>query len=170
MRKKLVSRLSGYWKMEAANVIGVPLLAWVTLRASDSAVTAWVASAMVACSGLLVIGAAAWRMELAQLQGERALAAKLLRWLGPSRPLGIALAVLGAVAGVAEWLRAGGFTGPAIAAAVLGLLAVLEYVNYYEVQLQHFDHAADFKRLITGKGFRKAHLARAVENWRAPKA
>jgi hypothetical protein len=55
----------------------------------------------------------------------------------------------------------------AIAAAVLATLAALEYVNYYHVQLQHFDNAADFKRLVSGKGFRRAHLARAIDAWKA---
>ena len=167
MRNTLIARLDGYWKMEAANVLLVPLFAAVLVLTNDDAVGLWLAAAMLACGGLLVIGAMAWRMELADLRGEKALAARLLRWLGPSRPLGIGLAVLGAVAAVAQPAIDGGFTPSAIAAMVLGLLAVLEYVNYYVVQLQHFDHAADFKRLMSGKGFRRAHLAKAVDAWRA---
>jgi hypothetical protein len=73
--------------------------------------------------------------------------------------------VIGAVGGVMEWLSDAGFTPSAIAALILGTLALLEYVNYYVAQLQHFDHASDFKRLITGKGFRRPHLARVVAEW-----
>lgn len=165
MRKKLIRRLSGYWKMEAANVLLVPLLALFCVVAYEDALSLWLAAAMLACSGLLVIGAAAWRLELAELQGESALAAQLRRWLGPSKPLGLALGLLGGVAAVAEYVNDGSFTPSAIAALALGTLAVLEYVNYYVAQLQHFDHAADFKRLVTGKGFRKPHLGRLVEEW-----
>jgi hypothetical protein len=43
---------------------------------------------------------------------------------------------------------------------------VLEYINYYVVQLQHFDHASDFKRLLSGRGFREAHLAKALRAYR----
>jgi hypothetical protein len=165
MRKKLISRLSGYWKMEAANVLLLPLMAWGLVRANDDTISPWVVLAMLGCSGLLIIGAAAWRMELAHMQGEPALAARLISWLGPSKPLGIALAAIGGVAAIAERISDAAFTPSAIAALVLGALAVLEYINYYVAQLQHFDHAADFKRLITGKGFRKPHLGRAVEDW-----
>jgi hypothetical protein len=34
------------------------------------------------------------------------------------------------------------------------------------VQLQHFDNGADFKRLIGGRGFRRAHLARDLAAYR----
>jgi hypothetical protein len=166
MRQKLIRRLSGYWKMEAANVLLVPLMVGFIVRALGDGIGVWLCAAMLGCSGLLVIGAGAWRLELAQLLGEKALAEKLSRWLGPSRPLGIAFAVIGAIGGVMEWLSDGRFTPSAIAALALGTLAVLEYVNYYVAQLQHFDHVADFKRLITGKGFRKPHLAHVVAEWR----
>jgi hypothetical protein len=46
------------------------------------------------------------------------------------------------------------------------LLAVLEYINYYHVQLQHFDHAPDWQRLVSGRGFRRSHLAREIERWK----
>ena len=49
--------------------------------------------------------------------------------------------------------------GDRLAATICSTLAVLEYINYYHRQLQHFDHAADFKRLLTGKGFRKSQMA-----------
>jgi hypothetical protein len=53
-----------------------------------------------------------------------------------------------------------------LAPAVLLLLAVLEYVNYYHVQLQHFDHDADWRRLMSGRGFRPSHLAREIDRWK----
>lgn len=58
-------------------------------------------------------------------------------------------------------LRSGGAI-PDLVALGLAVLAGLEYVNYYHVQLQHFDNAADIKRLLSGRGFRPAHLARAL--------
>ena len=48
-------------------------------------------------------------------------------------------------------------------ATACAVLAVLEYVNYYHRQLQHFDSREDFRRLLTGKGFRKSWLARDLE-------
>jgi hypothetical protein len=165
MRQKLIRRLSAYWKMEAWNVLFVPLFAFLALRFLNDSVSICVILAMLGCAGLLIIGAAAWRLELAQLQGEDKLNERLQSCLGPSRPFGLVLAVVGGVAGVAEWVRDGTFTPSAVAALTMGALAVLEYVNYYVAQLQHFDHLTDFKRLITGKGFRKPHLARVTEEW-----
>lgn len=60
----------------------------------------------------------------------------------------------------------GGWTWPVIGAAILTLLAALEYVNYYHRQLQHFDRSSDFKRLITGGGFRRSHMARNLTAYR----
>ena len=48
-------------------------------------------------------------------------------------------------------------------ATACAVLAVLEYVNYYHRQLQHFDSREDFRRLLSGKGFRKSWLARDLE-------
>ena len=47
------------------------------------------------------------------------------------------------------------------------LLALAEYVNYYHRQLQHFDNWPDFRRLMTGKGFRPAKMAVDLAAWRA---
>lgn len=166
LSSKIVSRLSGYWKMEAANVLLVPLLgAFLVLRADDT-ISLFVIATMVATSALLVIGAVGWRMELARLQGDKPLAEKLMRWLAPSQRPALIITIIGVFAAMIEFWRDGSFTPSAIAALVYGILAVLEYVNYYVAQLQHFDHAADFKRLLTGKGFRRPHLAKAIAKWR----
>ena len=46
------------------------------------------------------------------------------------------------------------------AAAACATMAVLEYVNYYHRQIQHFDNKADFRRMLAGKGFRQSWMAR----------
>jgi hypothetical protein len=66
-------------------------------------------------------------------------------------------------------LVANGWSGAVIAALACSALGSLEYVNYYRVQLQHFDNLADFKRLLGGRGFRKAHLARDLAAFREAK-
>jgi hypothetical protein len=43
---------------------------------------------------------------------------------------------------------------------------MLEYVNYYHRQLQHFDHAADWKRLLAGRGFRVSQMAADLQRLR----
>jgi hypothetical protein len=75
--------------------------------------------------------------------------------------------VAAAIALGIEWVDAGpGLSTQLVAPAVLLLLAVLEYVNYYHVQLQHFDHAPDWQRLVSGRGFRRSHLAREIDRWK----
>jgi len=122
--------------------------------------------AMLACSLLLVIGALAWRMELEGLKGNSGYAERMLPGLARARLPALALAAASVPAAVFEQLRDGGWSPSAIATAVLAALAVLEYVNYYMVQLQHFDHLADFRRLVSGRGFHEAHLAKALRRWR----
>jgi hypothetical protein len=53
---------------------------------------------------------------------------------------------------------------------VLTVLAMLEYINYYHRQLQHFDNAADLKRLLSGKGFKRSHMARELAAFRVAKS
>lgn len=162
VKPRIVSRLSSYWKLEAGNVVLLPAFAWFLLYQAGAKPDLPVILAMFASSALLVIGAACWRMELARAQGEAALADRIVAVLARTEQLGFVLALLGAFAALWGLWRAGGLTPAAIAALALGLLAVLEYLNYYVVQLQHFDHVADFKRLLSGKGFRRPHLAKAI--------
>lgn len=166
MRGALERRLSSYWKLEAANVLLVPGLGVWAIHELGDALSWPVIVAMAATAALLVVGAFAWRMELAAIRGERALAQKLLPWLSLAQAptLLLTIAAVGG-AGYEVW-RDGGATPSAFAAVIYALLAVLEYVNYYVVQLQHFDHAADLKRLMSGRGFREAHLAKALRRWR----
>lgn len=66
-------------------------------------------------------------------------------------------------------IATGGGTWPAerIAAAAMTTLAVLEYVNYYRVQLQYFDHGPDFAALLKRRTLKRAHMARDIADWRA---
>jgi hypothetical protein len=165
MRQRLERRLKSYWKLEAANVVFVPAIAtWLVIRAGD-AVSAPMALSMIATSALLVVGAIAWRMELAGLRGERDFAPRVLPWLAFAQAPTLLLSIA-SVGGAAFEVWREGWSPSAIATAALAALAVLEYINYYVVQLQHFDHASDFKRLLSGRGFREAHLAKALRAYR----
>jgi len=166
MRSRVIRRLEGYWKMEAGNVVFVPAVgAFLVLRFEDQ--LSWpVAVSMAACAAFLLIGAVAWRMELAALKGDRGFEAAALPWLARAQPPGAGLLIASVVGAVYEFGRDGRWTPSSIAASALAGLAVLEYVNYFHVQLQHFDHPADFQRLLRGRGFREAHLARALRKRR----
>ncbi len=161
-RLALLARLEPYWMMEAANVVLVPLFVLGISRGRIGLITL---AALVPVSVLLAIGAAYWRGKVLQLKRQRPNLAALMKqiavWKRPSQGLTL-VAIAAALAG---WLKPDWSIGMAdqIAASACAVLAVLEYVNYYHRQLQHFDNWADFKRLIAGKGFRKSWMARDLE-------
>lgn len=162
---KLKRRLSGYWKMEAGNVVLLPLilamlaswtLSWVTLIS------------FVPMMGLLVIGAYYWRAKLKQLEDRSYRFDRAMRVLSISQGPALIATLIAAATVIYAWRTPGLFIsgwdqGAATFAAVL---AVLEYVNYYHRQLQHFDHGPDFKRLLAGKGLRPSQMAKDLKTHR----
>jgi hypothetical protein len=167
-KSAVARRLRWYWPMEAANAAIVPALA-VSLVWSSSGVTTaalWVSA--IACSVLLVIGALYWRAALRRLEGAPNVFDYWIQRLAAVEGLSLALACLAVGVTIWEFWSAGWtWNNARTAAVVLTTLAALEFVNYYRVQLQHFDNWADFKRLVTGRGFRAAHMARDIAEWRS---
>ena len=161
----LKRRLSGYWKMEAGNVILMPVFLAFIARWNLS----WVSLlSFVPMMALLIIGAYYWRAKLKQLEDRSYPFSNAMRVISRSQAPALLLTLI-ACGGVGyAWLTPGHFTsgwdqGAATFAAVL---AVLEYVNYYHRQLQHFDHGPDFKRLLSGKGLRPSQMARDLKTYR----
>lgn len=164
-RAALRHHLSRYWKMEAGNVLLLPLIVWAMVwRAGDwPDAVMWLAAA--ACSWLLVVGTAAWLLVLAGLDGKPAQAERLTAFCARAEiPALLLLAVATLAAG--NGVISAGWPPRTIAAVGLTLLGWLEYVNYYHWQLQNFDSAIDAKRLAAGRGLRRAHMGRAVRAWR----
>ncbi len=162
-RADLIKRLDPYWKMEAANVLFVPLF----VVAMSEARLGWIALVPLAATMLLlVIGALYWRGKVRQLRGEGAGFPALLRRIAAWRRPALVLTLAGCATALAGWVMPGWVVGAADRYAATGcaMLAALEYVNYYHRQLQHFDNREDFRRLLVGKGFRKSWLARDLEN------
>ena len=162
----LRKHLASYWKMEGGNVLAVPLFVWFLVwQAGDTPDLAAILAA-AACSFLLVVGTAAWRMALARLDGDMALAGRLVAFCARAELPSLAL-LAAATAATGHAIVTNGWPPRTIAAVGLSLLAWLEYVNYYHWQLQNFDSAIDFKRIMAGRGLRRAHMGRAVKLWRA---
>lgn len=158
-RADLLARLEPYWKMEAANVIALPALA-IYLSGGQ---LSWVSLVpMAAMALLLIIGALYWRGKVRQLKGEAQNWSGLLGILARLQLPALLLTLAGAAAAAAAWSVSGLAIGTADrwAATACAILAVLEYVNYYHRQLQHFDNKADFRRMLAGKGFRQSWMAR----------
>jgi hypothetical protein len=152
--------------MEAANVLFVPGFAYWLGQPEQTVEIVAFALAAIAAGGLLIVGALYWRAVDRQLRlRDRQTVKRALSFADRAqRPALIATGVAGvAFAGA---LAVQGWSSGVIAAGVLTLLAALEYVNYYHRQLQHFDNVSDFKRLVTGGGLRKSHMARDLAVFR----
>jgi hypothetical protein len=125
-------------------------------------------TSMVPMCGLLLLGGLYWRAKLRLLQDQHQQLAILLPWARSLQwPFAIASAIVCALC-LASWMT-GEFAlslGDRITASIAALLAMLEYVNYYHRQLQHFDHAADWKRLLAGRGFRVSQMAADLQRLR----
>lgn len=166
MGRKQPRRFGNYAAMEAANVILVPGLAvWLT-RPQGWLEWAVITAPILAVAGFLIVGALYWRsVDQALARRRRAARHRMLGFAHRAeKPLLalLAFAVIGSIAGAAFL----GSNSVVLAAALLTLLAALEYINYYHRQLQHFDNPRDFIRLLTGRGLRRAHMARDLAAYR----
>jgi len=154
-----------YANLEAFNALMLPALAayfgWPTDR--SGAILLIIANAALVIG--LVVGAAYWWGVAARLKRRTEPMARALR-LAAIAQLPMLLLTVAALAGCAWLVADDGMTLPNIVAIVVTTLAALEYVNYYHVQLQHFDNARDFRKLLRGKAFRRAHMARELAHYR----
>ena len=154
--------------MEAANVLLVPGFAYWLGQPQQTIEIIAFALAAVAAGGLLVVGALYWRAVDRQLRLRDRQAMKRALSFADRAEWPALIATVAAGIAFAAALAVHGWSSGVIAAGVLTLLALLEHVNYYHRQLQHFDNLGDFKRLVTGGGLRKSHMARdlALFRWR----
>jgi hypothetical protein len=166
---KVARRLSWYWQVELANAALVPAFVVLVALAKGGAAGWPLLVTLVPVIGLLIIGGLYWRAKLHEIGGDARALGKVLALADTAqRPLlgltGLALAI-----GIGGLFMPIAASTPADRWAALGasLLALAEYVNYYHRQLQHFDNWPDFRRLITGRGFRPARMAIDLAQWRA---
>ncbi len=165
-RAALKQRLSSYWQLEAFNALLLPVTGIIILSVADEKPDLASIASMVATVVMLLIGAAYWHAKLGLLLGMTKYHERTVRLLRHAK-LPSGLLIIGSVA-----LSTQSYVNPATplvskaATVIFTIIAILEFINYYFVQLQHFDNLADFKRLISGKGFRRSHLARAIARHR----
>lgn len=163
----LEKRLSAYWKMEAGNVLLLPGTVLILGLAFDWNLGLASTGGLIPSCALLAIGAQYWRVKLIQIR-EGGTLRRSIGFLAALQWPSLTLTLVGMCVVAACWMfpglaasRADLWTG-AIAAGLAGL----EYVNYYHRQIQHFDHQADFRRLIGGNGFRRSQMAMDIKRWR----
>jgi hypothetical protein len=157
-RRALIKRLGPYWKMEAGNAVLLPALMVYFSKGSIGWVSATATLPMII---MLVVGAVYWRAKLFQLrQRDYDIRPTLDKIAAVQVPV-LVLTSVGSVVAVTGWLIPGMAISYAdnVCASIAAILAILEYVNYYHRQLQHFDNIADFRRLTRGRGFRASQMA-----------
>ena len=162
---KLKRRLSGYWKMEAGNVVILPVFLFFVAKMNLS----WVSIAgIVPMMLLLVIGAVYWRAKLKQLESRSSPFTATMGVISRLQAPAMLLTVLGLGALLFGWLRPEHFSGERDrwVATFAAIMALLEYINYYHRQLQHFDHGPDFRRLLAGKGLKASQVAKDLKTYR----
>lgn len=169
-RSSVEKRLAGYWKMEAGNVLLVPAAIGMLALSLDWRLGPATLVALIPVCLLLAIGAYYWRTKLHQLQTASPFPRQigvLARLQYPSLFL-TAAALIVAVAswGVPDLARS---TAERWVVTICAVLAALEYINYYHRQVQHFDNMADWRRLWSGRGFRRSQMAADIARWRALK-
>jgi hypothetical protein len=164
--EKLLKRLRPYWKMELFNIFWVPALAIFLILYFGGQISIAAIASMVATSFLLVVGTFALKMMVDKLEGNFQSERQWVPYIAIARwPALVLIAIAIMATAVEACLVLPAWPASLIASVVLTLLAILEYINYYHYQVQHFDHAADWKRLLSGKGFRRSHLSRSIAAW-----
>lgn len=156
-----------YAAVEALNIVLVPGMALLLAPPGNWAEMLAMGLATAACAGFLLVGAAYWAgLDHRLTSSNRSVLTKALAladWL--ETPL---LLITGAALPMLAFaIYKGGWSWSVTGSSMLTLLAALEYVNYYHRQLQHFDRSSDFKRLMTGGGFRRSHMARDLAAYRS---
>ncbi len=162
----LTKRMDAYWRMERTCALIFPPIAFAAFRPEGWLPTAILALALAACCTTLWIGAQYWRAVWEALRHDRSRMPRALQLADRWQRRCLLLTIASAVASFLG-IVGGGWSGASIAAFGLSVLAVLEYVNYYHVQLQHFDHGPTWRRFVHNRRFPRAHLARALAAYRA---
>ncbi|MFO0816315.1 MAG: hypothetical protein U1A77_00150 [Pirellulales bacterium] len=156
---KLQQRLEGYWRLELFNAVLLPVVAILVPTVNGQSIGPIGISCLVPMSGLLIVGGCYWRAKFRQIK-DRSNIDSTLYWLDRVRLPLLASLIVASLLCVADLFfhRFSVSTGDRWVAILATALAILEYINYYHRQLQHFDHAPDFLRLLRGRGFRKSQL------------
>lgn len=155
-----------YAAMEAGNIVLLPALAVFLTRPDSGPEIAALALASFAAGVFLLVGTLYWRGVHRRLRhGDGQALRRAVAFADRAERPGLALILLSAL--VFLWaLGSEGWSGAVIAGGALTLLALLEWVNYYRRQLQHFDNGADLRRLLSGRGFKRSHLGRELAAYR----
>lgn len=166
-RRPLVARLDMYWRLEALNIVLLPVSALIGVMSLGGDISVSLLVSLLANSVLLSVGACYWRIVHLQVCGQAEPFRRYLPLLAAAEPYAATIVVAALVVFLADVASSGAWGVTLWVTAGATLLALLEYVNYYRWQLQYFDHAPDFRALIRRRRLKRAHMARAIQRWRS---
>jgi hypothetical protein len=158
-----------YAAIEASNAVLIPGAALLLAPPTRPAEWVSVSLAIAACAGFLLLGASYWAALDRRLRASDRRSLNRVLFLADRLELPLLLAVAAALIALIFGVLIHGFRWPLGAAGILTLLAVLEYVNYYHRQLQHFDRWSDFKRLVLTRRLPASHMAKDLAAYRRSK-
>lgn len=152
--------------MEAMNIALVPGLALFFGFPHNRLELLALGVASVSTAAFLLVGTFYWRgVERRARLGDLAALDHALRFAGRIEFPALMLSVIAALVTCwGSWTN--GWSASIFASAALVVLSALEYINYYHWQLQIFDHAADFRRMITTRRLKRAHMGRELARMR----
>jgi hypothetical protein len=159
---RVQKRLKSYWKMELLNVALVPGGALWLAPPKEWREALALGTAIAPVATLLIVGGLYWRAVYRRTCGDSRAVARMLPIADKAERPALLLIATAAIV-IAHALAARGWTPAILASLFLLILAGLEYVNYYHLQLQHFDHLTDLKRLLRARRLRPAHFARDLD-------
>lgn len=165
---RLEKRLSSYWKMEVANAALLPavMVYFATFFKSSIGPLSLITFIPMVC--LLIIGGLYWRAKLSFIKGRVGPLKRVIKVANYAQIPMLILTAFSIIFVTLSWANSTLHTGlgDRIVATIATTLAALEYINYYHRQLQHFDHAEDIRRLMTGRGFRPSQMSVDLKKWR----
>ncbi len=158
----LTKRMDAYWRMERTCAFIFPPIAFAAFRPETWLSALNLALALAACCTTLWIGAQYWRAVYRATLRDRSQMPRALNLANRWQRRCLLLTMFSAAASLLSIVSAP-WSSASMAAFGLSVLAALEYVNYYHIQLQNFDHRPTLRRFVRNRRFPRSHLAKALK-------
>ena len=163
MRESFKKRLRYLWTFELLNALVVfPLLYYViSLRYR----LGWFSlTALLVVCAILPAGTAFWFLKSRALDGSRLLYQPGIRrcFRACKRAFGLIVVGLVALFGVRAFAQSDAALAELVVGTGFALMALLEYINYYHIQLS-YDNRADLHYLLTHRRLKRAVMVRDLD-------
>lgn len=159
-KASVIKRLRYLWTMELFDSFFLPAVALFVAWRLQRPLDFFAISSAVLVAWLLWQGAAYWWLKLRSVKTDSAIAAMHLRWFRRLKNVNRLLIGLLPIVLIVKGLLSTFFASSLDLVVGVGfyLLAVLEQINYYHVQLM-YDGRADWRYLLTHKRLKRSKLS-----------